>query len=72
MKVLYDSEVDALSIVFQEAECRTEHVGEGVAIDYDADGRIAAIEILDAARRFGSSEPLREVLVEGIKIASAA
>lgn len=72
MKVLYDSEVDALSIIFRDAECRTEHIGDGIAIDYDALGRIAAIEILDAARRFGGSEPLQEVHVEGLKLAVAA
>jgi uncharacterized protein YuzE len=43
MKISYDSEVDALSITFRETT--TKHWGEGIAADYDADGKLAGIEI---------------------------
>ena len=66
MKIIYDSEVDALSITFIETTVTTEHVAEGVAIDYAADGRIAGIEILDALRRFGSNDVLRRIEIENI------
>ncbi|KJU86179.1 hypothetical protein MBAV_001626 [Candidatus Magnetobacterium bavaricum] len=48
MTITYDPEVDALYIRFIDAPVTTEHVAEGVAIDYDSQGRIAGIEILDA------------------------
>lgn len=40
MKITYDAEVDALYIRFIEATVTTQHVAEGVALDYTADGRI--------------------------------
>ena len=66
MKVSYTAEVDALSITFRETTVTTEHIAEGIAIDYDRDGRLAGIEILDAVRRFGGVETLRQVVLEGI------
>src|SRR3989442_9738240 len=44
----------------------TKHLGEGIAADYDAEGRLAGIEILDAAKRLGDPGVLRQVIVEGI------
>ena len=66
MKIQYDSEVDALSIVFREATVTTKHLAEGIAADYDSDGHLAGIEILDALKRFGGRETLRQVVLEGI------
>ena len=66
MKISYDSEVDALSITFRETTVTTKHLGEGIAADYDADGKLAGIEILDAIKRFGGKETLRQVVIEGI------
>ena len=53
MKISYDPEVDALSITFRETTVTTKHLAEGIAADYDAAGRLAGIEVLDAIRRFG-------------------
>jgi len=39
--------VDALYIQFLDATVTTEHLAEGIAADYDAEGRLAGIEILD-------------------------
>lgn len=66
MKIIYDPEVDALHILFQETTVTTEHLAEGIAADYDAQGQLAGIEILDAKRRLGSQETLRHVVLEGI------
>ena len=66
MRISYDSEVDALSITFLEGTVTTEHVADGIAVDYDAQGRVAGIEILDAVRRFGGQEALRQVVFEGV------
>ena len=51
MRITYDSEVDALYIRFIETTVTTDHVAEGVALDYAADGRTASIEIMDALSR---------------------
>ena len=61
MKISYDPEVDALSITFRETTVTTKHLGEGIAADYDSEGRLAGLEILDAQKRFGGSETMRRV-----------
>jgi len=71
VKIAYDAEVDALSIVFRETTVTTEHLAEGIAAEYDAEGRLAGIEILDALKRFGDAETLRQVVLEGVGTAVA-
>ena len=66
MRLSYDAEVDALSIVFRDTTVTTRELGEGVAAEYDADGRLAGIEILDVVRRLGDAETLRRVVLEGV------
>lgn len=72
MKISYDAEVDAISITFRETTVTTKHLTEGIAADYDSDGRLAGIEILDAVKRFGDSQTLRQVVIEGIGPTMAA
>lgn len=69
MKLMYDSEVDALSITFCETTVTTKNVAEGIALDYDKKGNLAGIEVLDVAKRFGGKETLREVTMEGVGMA---
>ena len=66
MKISYDPEVDALSIIFRDTTVTTQHLAEGIAGEYDAEGRLAGIEILDVVKRFGGQETLRQVVLEGI------
>ena len=68
MRITYDSEVDALYIRFIETTVTTNHVAEGIAVDYADDGRIAGIEILDAAKRLGSKEVFRKVTLEDLAL----
>ncbi len=68
MRITYDAQVDALYIRFVETTVTTEHVAEGIAVDYAEDGRIAGIEILDARRRFGDPEVFRRVVLEDIAL----
>jgi uncharacterized protein YuzE len=69
MRITYDVEVDALYIRFLETTVTTQHVAEGIALDYAADGRIAGIEILDARKRFDDPEVFRRVILEDIALA---
>ena len=66
MRITYDPAVDALYIRFEEAQGTTKHVADGIAVDYDAQGRLAGIEVLDAVRRFGDKETLKKVTLEEI------
>ena len=68
MRITYDSEVDALYIRFIETTVTTKHITEGIAIDYDAEGKIAGIEILDAVKRFGSKDVFKKVILEDIAL----
>lgn len=52
MRIEYDPAHDLLNIEFVADETITESVEhDGVIIDYSKDGRIIAIEILDAGKR---------------------
>jgi uncharacterized protein YuzE len=66
MKIRYDSAIDALSIIFRETTVTTRHLADGIAAEYDSEGRLAGLEVLDAARRFGGRDTLRQVVVEGL------
>ncbi len=66
MKITYDPEVDALYIRFLDTTVTTQHLAEGIAADYDADGRLAGIEILDALKRFDDPRVLRQVILEDV------
>lgn len=68
MRITYDSEVDALYIRFIESTVTTKHVAEGIAIDYDSEGKIAGIEILDALKRFGSRDVFKKVTLEDLAL----
>lgn len=72
MKIAYNSEVDALSIIFRETTVTMKHLAEEIAADYDAQGRLAGIEILDVLQRFGDTEILRQVALEGVGPATPA
>jgi len=68
MRITYDSEVDALYIRFIETTVTSNHVAEGIVVDYDAEGRIAGIEILDAVKRFGSKDVFKKVTLEDLAL----
>jgi uncharacterized protein YuzE len=51
MKTTYDPAADALYVRFADAHViESEEVADGVVLDFDAEGRIVAIELLDASK----------------------
>jgi uncharacterized protein YuzE len=68
MKITYDPEVDVLYIRFREATVTTNHLAEGIAADYSADGRLAGIEILDAVKRLGDREIFKQIILEDVPL----
>jgi uncharacterized protein YuzE len=69
MKISYDPQVDALYIQFVDTTVTTVHLAEGIAADYDEAGHLAGIEILDALKRFGNANILRQVILEDVGLA---
>ena len=52
MKVTYDPEVDVLRIIFRSAPIEeSDEDKPGVILDYDAEGNIVGLEVLNASRR---------------------
>jgi uncharacterized protein YuzE len=52
MKVTYDSEVDVLRILLSNKPIEeSDEEKPGVILDYDKDGNIVGLEILDASKR---------------------
>ncbi len=59
MKVTYDPETDVLRILFKSAPIEeSDEDKPGVIIDYDTNGDIAGIELLDASRRMENPRAL--------------
>jgi uncharacterized protein YuzE len=70
MLIRYDPEVDALSVIFRETTVTTRELAEGIVAEFDAEDRLAGLEILDAGSRLVSPAILREVTLEGIAVAA--
>ena len=66
MKITCDIKVDALYILFTETTVSTQHLEDGIALDYDAANRLAGIEILDASQRLDNTETLQQVVFEKV------
>ncbi len=54
MKIRYDRDVDAITIVFQSDRDvkESDEPNPGVVMDYDVNGKLVSIEVLDASSRF--------------------
>ena len=68
MRITYDTQVDVLYIRFKETTVTTKHLAEGIAADYDSEGRLAGIEVLDAVKRLGDPSLFRQVVLEGVAL----
>lgn len=66
MRIRYDAEIDALSISFRDTTVTTQELVEGIAAEYDAQGQLVGLEILDAGKRFGDPSALQQIILEGL------
>jgi uncharacterized protein YuzE len=61
MRVRVDHEADAVYLNLTDHEIvESEEVADGIVVDYDAEGRIVGLEILDASRRTGDPSVLKQ------------
>jgi uncharacterized protein YuzE len=67
-QINYSTSILVYDIQFKETTVTTEHLAEGIALDHDAEGRLAGIEILDAARRLGDPAVFKRVTFENLAI----
>ncbi len=52
MKIIYDQKTDTMTVIFKEASVEeSDEAKSGIIIDYDSQGDIVSIEILDAKKR---------------------
>jgi len=70
MRVIYDPETDTIDLIFREEPvAESDEVRDGIIIDYDKDGKIVSIEVLDASEHVG--EPGTMVYqAKGVKLSS--
>ena len=67
MKIKYDPEVDVMRITFKEAEI--EESGEetpGIITDFDADGNVVGIEILQASKRIDNPQVIEYMVSQSV------
>ncbi len=58
MKAKYDAEVDVLKISLNDAEIEeSDAVSPGVILDYDSEGDVIGIEILNASKKIEYFNP---------------
>ncbi len=71
MKIEYSHTADALYVYFREVEAaRSDDIAEGVVVDFDAQGQIVGIEILDVSSRL-SAKDLVNVTIENLPVEMA-
>jgi YD repeat-containing protein len=60
MKVNYDARTDTLSVIFREdvPVAESDEDKPGVILDYDAQGNLVSLEMLDASKRVSEARKI--------------
>jgi uncharacterized protein YuzE len=59
MKVVYDPETNTLDLIFRNAAvAESDEVREGIIVDYDQNGKLVSMEILDASEHVNEPETM--------------
>lgn len=65
MKVIYDKETDTMDLIFHEGKVsESDELRDSIIIDYDEEGRIIAIEILNATKHVAQPSSIAYELKE--------
>lgn len=72
MKIEYSREADAIYVYFKEEYAATSReIEDGVVLDFDKNGQIIGIEVLDASQRFSLSD-IVNVSIVNLPVETAA
>ena len=72
MKIEYSKEADALYVYFKEEYvARSKEVEDGVVVDFDVNGQLIGIEVLDVSKRFKLSD-IVNVTIENLPVEAVA
>jgi uncharacterized protein YuzE len=66
MKINYDSRTDILTVILKDnvTVAESDEDKPGVILDYDADGELVSLEILDASRRVSETRKVEFQMAE--------
>lgn len=66
MRVVYDRRTDTLTVIFRDRATvlESDEDKRGVILDYDEDGNLVSLEILDASRRVTDTRKIEFQLTE--------
>ena len=65
MKITYDPEVDVLQIIFSNAAVeQSDEEKPGIVLDYDQQGNVVSLEILDASSRMENPRAVEYAVAE--------
>lgn len=66
MKVIYDPETDTLSVILKEESpvAESDEDKPGVILDYDHEGNLVSLEILDASKRVTRTQKIEFETIE--------
>jgi uncharacterized protein YuzE len=66
VKATYDARTDTLSIIFKANVeiAESDEDRPGIILDYDVDGNLVSLEILDASQRVGETRRIEFEMVE--------
>ncbi len=65
MKAKYDAKTDTLSVEFSSAlVTESDEDKPGVILDYDADGNLVGLEVLDASKRVSETRTMQFQVAE--------
>ncbi|HHT9112119.1 MAG: DUF2283 domain-containing protein [Planctomycetes bacterium] len=72
MKIEYSKEADAIYVYFKEDFVeKSKEIEDGIVIDFDKNGQLIGIEVLDASKRFSLADivnvNIENLPVEAIK-----
>ncbi len=69
MKIYYDSKTDTLTVIFVEniQVAESDEDKPGVILDYDQEGNLISLEILDASRRITDTRKIEFETIESPK-----
>jgi uncharacterized protein YuzE len=71
MKIEYSKEADAIYVYFTETQvAKSTEIEDGVVVDFDANGQLIGIEVLDVSLRYSLAD-IVNVNIENLPVEAA-